>query len=177
MDRNGLIWTALAASNHLASFDRSKCGPIDRATAHTGRNCAEGWTLYPLPAPTFQGTDHGTDFYYYNYVDQFDTLGFGENVPIATGTGSDSLIALLPETGEAVTMRVPYPLNGFHPRGMDGRIDDPDAGWKGRGIYSSTASSTVWHDEDALAYENGQWRSIGKPNIVKFQIRPDPLAN
>ena len=33
-------------------------------------------------------------------------------------------------------MRVPYPM-GFHARGLDGRIDDPDAGWKGRGLWST----------------------------------------
>ena len=113
----------------------------------------------------------------YNWVDQFDTLGLGENVPIATGTGSDSLVALLPETGETVVMRVPYPLAGFHPRGLDGRIDDPDAGWKGRGVYSSTGADTVWHAEDGFAVENGEYRSVSKPILVKFQFRPHPLAN
>ena len=177
VDTNGLIWSALAASNHLASFDYTACGTSDAAARHSGQLCSEGWTLHPLPSPRFRGTRFGTDFYYYNYVDQFDTLGLGENVPIATGTGSDSLIALLPDTGEPVMMRVPYPIGGFHPRGMDGRIDDPDAGWKGRGIYSGTAADTVWHDEDNLVYEDGSWTGIGRPNIVKFQIRPNPLAN
>ena len=146
-------------------------------TVHEGRHCAEGWTLYPLPGPTFLGTNVRADYNYYNWVDQFNTLGLGENVPIATGTGSDSLIAFLPNTGEAVVMRVPYPLAGFHPRGMDGRIDDPNAGWKGRGVYSSTGADTVWHAEGGLAVENGEYRSVSKPILVKFQIRPHPLAN
>jgi hypothetical protein len=29
-----------------------------------------------------------------------------------------------------VSIRVPYPL-GFYAKGFDGRIDDPNAGWKG----------------------------------------------
>ena len=177
VDRNGVLWTALSGTNHLASFDRSRCGSLTGPEAHTGRHCAEGWTLHPLPGPTFQGTDVRADYNYYNWVDQFDTLGLGENVPIATGTGSDSLVALLPETGETVVMRVPYPLAGFHPRGLDGRIDDTDAGWKGRGVYSSTGSDTVWHAEDGSAVENGEYRSISKPILVKFQFRPHPLAN
>ncbi len=176
VDRDGVIWTALSGTNHLASFDRSKCGPLSGPAAHTGRHCAAGWTLHPLPGPTFKGTNVRADYNYYNWVDQFDTLGLGENVPIATGTGSDSLVALLPETGEAVVMRVPYPLAGFHPRGLDGRIDDPDAGWKGRGVYSSTGSDTVWHAEDGLALDNGEYRSVSKPVLVKFQLRPHPLA-
>ena len=177
VDRDGVIWTALAGSGHMASFDRRKCGVLTGPTAHSGQQCAEGWTLYPLPALRYKGTDTRADFYYYNWVDQFNTLGLGENVPIATGTISDSLIALLPETGERVVMRVPYPLGGFHPRGLDGRIDDPSAGWKGRGVYSSTGADTVWHTEGGLAEENGEFTSVSKPILVKFQIRPDPLAN
>ena len=176
VDRNGLIWTALSGTNHLASFDRTKCGPLSGPAAHEGRHCQEGWTLHPLPGPTFRGTDVRADYYYYNWVDQFNTLGLGENVPIATGTGSDSLVALLPETGETVVMRVPYPLAGFHPRGLDGRIDDPNAGWKGRGVYSSTGADTVWHAEGGLAADDGEYVSISKPILVKFQVRPHPLA-
>ena len=177
VDRNGIIWTALSGTNHLASFDRSKCGLLTGPRAHEGRHCKEGWRLHPLPGPTFKGTDVRADYNYYNWVDQFNTLGLGENVPIATGTGSDSLIALVPHTGEAVVMRVPYPLAGFHPRGMDGRIDDPSAGWKGRGVYSSTGADTVWHAEGGLAVENGEYTSISTPILVKFQIRPHPLGN
>ena len=177
VDRNGLIWTALSGTNHLASFDRTKCGSLVGPAAHQGRHCPEGWKLYPLPGPTFQGTDIRADYYYYNWVDQFNTLGLGVNVPIATGTGSDSLIALRPETGEAIVMRVPYPLGGFHPRGLDGRIDDPAGGWKGRGVFSSTGADTVWHAEGGLAVDNGEFVSVSKPILVKFQIRPHPLAD
>ena len=43
-------------------------------------------------------------------------------------------------------MRVPYPL-GFYSKGLDGRIDDPDAGWKGRGVWSSYNTMAMWHTE------------------------------
>ena len=56
------------------------------------------------------------DFHYYNWVDQFNTLGLGENVPIANGTGSDALLALLPDSGEWVTLRVPLPARLLHAR-------------------------------------------------------------
>ena len=175
IDRNGVIWTALSGSNHLASFDRRKCvGSLSGPESHLGRHCKEGWTLYPLPSPTFKGTNVRSDYYYYNWVDQFNTLGLGDNVPIATGTGSDSLIALV--NGKPVLMRVPYPLAGFHPRGLDGRIDDPNAGWKGRGIYSSTGADTVWHSENGLTIKDGKAYSTAMPILVKFQVRPDPLA-
>ena len=39
----------------------------------------------------------------YNWVDQFDTLGLGPDVP-TSGSGSDSILALLPETGEWVVL-------------------------------------------------------------------------
>ena len=106
------------------------------------------------------------DYHYYNWVDQFNTLGLGENVPIATGSTSDSLLALVPETGEWVIMRVPYPL-GFYSKGLDGRIDDPDAGWKGRGVWSSYNTMATWH------MEGGKGKLS---EIIRFQIRPDPLA-
>jgi hypothetical protein len=165
VDRHGVVWLALGGSASFASFDRRKCTVLNGPRAD-GRHCDEGWTFYPLPGVNYAGTTVGTDFYYYNYVDQFDTLGLGENTPIATGSNSDSLIALDPRTGRTVTLRVPYPL-GFYARGMDGRIDDPAAGWKGRGIYSAYGADAHWHIEGGPA-EPG--------NLVKFQIRPDPLA-
>ena len=168
VDRNGLIWTALSGSGHLASFDRSKCNVLNGPEA-TGQHCPEGWTLYPAPGPQMKGvTDPGSaDFHYYNWVDQFNTLGLGENVPIANGSGSDSLLALKPDSGEWVILRVPYP-QGFFSRGLDGRIDDPSAGWKGRGLWANYGSNFNWH------IEGGK----GTPSkIVHFQLRPDPLAN
>ena len=88
-------------------------------------------------------------------------------MPITTGTTSDALLALLPETGEWVTMRVPYPL-GFYSRGLDGRIDDPEAGWKGRGIWTTSGSRTPFHAE-------GGTERVAP--VFKFQVRPDPLAH
>ena len=167
VDRHGVIWTALSGSGHMASFDRSKCRVLNGPEA-TGQHCPEGWTLYPTPGPQMKGvTDSGSaDYHYYNWVDQFDTLGLGPNVPIAPGSGSDSLLALLPETGEWVVLRVPYPL-GFFARGLDGRIDDPDAGWKGRGLWANYGSNLNWH------IEGGKGR---RSSIIHFQLRPHPLA-
>ena len=167
VDRNGLIWTALSGSGHLASFDRSKCRVLNGPEA-TGQHCPEGWTLYPTPGPQMKGvTDSGSaDFHYYNWVDQFDTLGLGANVPIATGSGSDSLVALQPDSGEWVVLRVPYPL-GFFARGLDGRIDDPDGGWKGRGLWANYGSNVNWH------IEGGKGRHSA---VIQFQLRPHPLA-
>ena len=59
------------------------------------------------------------------------------------------MLALDPGTGEKTVLSVPDP-QGFFARGLDGRVDDPAAGWQGKGV---------------------------RPGIVKFTMRPDPLAN
>lgn len=165
IDRNNVAWVALG-SGHLASFDRRKCkGPLNGPNA-TGQHCPEGWTLYPTPGPNFKNvTDSGSaDSHYYDWVDQFDTLGLGPNTPIITGNGSDSLLALV--NGKFVVMRVPYPL-GFFAKGMDGRIDDSKAGWKGRGVWTTWGTRTPFHSETGKGTTS---------KVVHFQIRPNPLA-
>jgi hypothetical protein len=166
--RDGVIWTVLS-SGHFASFDRRKCkGPLNGPTA-TGQHCPEGWTLYRTPGPSFQGVEgYGSaDTNYYNWVDQFDTFGLGKDTPIATANDMDALEALDPKTGKFLVMRVPYPM-GFFAKSMDGRIDDPKAGWKGKGIWSTYATRTPWHIEGGKGTTS---------KAVKFQLRPDPLAN
>jgi hypothetical protein len=166
IDRNNVAWVALG-SGHLASFDRRKCkGPLNGPTA-TGQHCPEGWTLYQSPGPNFKNVkDSGSaDSHYYDWVDQFDTLGLGKNVPIATGNGSDSLLAL--QNGKWIVMRVPYPL-GFFAKGMDGRIDDPKAGWKGKGVWTTWGTRTPFHSETGKGTTS---------KVVHFQIRPNPLSD
>lgn len=167
VDRDGVIWTALSGSSHLASFDRRKCEVLKGPETLNGKHCPEGWALYQVPGPNLKGTDVRADFHYYNWVDQFNTLGLGDNIPIATGSGSDSMQALVPQTGQWVTLRVPYPL-GFFSRGVDGRIDDAAAGWKGRGLWANYGTNYPWHTEGGKGT---------KSKIVHFQLRPDPLAH
>ena len=50
---------------------------------------------------------------------------------------------------------------------VDGRIDDPAAGWKGRGLWTTSGDRTPW------LMEGGKG---SRPRAVHFQIRPDPLA-
>ena len=165
IDTQGVIWTPLA-SGHMASFDRRKCkGPLNGPTA-TGKHCPEGWTLYPLPGPQFEtvnepGSSEGS---YYTWVDQHNVIGLGKDVPMATGNNSDSLHVLI--DGKFVQLVVPYPM-GFFAKGLDGRIDDPNAGWKGRGLWSTYGNRTPFHNEGGKGT---------KPKVVKFQLRPDPLA-
>jgi hypothetical protein len=102
---------------------------------------------------------------YYTWVDQHDTLGLGANVPIATGNLFDGAHAWV--NGQFVTLRIPYPL-GFYAKSMEGRIDDPKAGWKGRGLWMAEGDRTPWHKEGGKG---------AKPIVVHFQVRPDPLVD
>ena len=165
VDRNGVFWAALA-SGHLASFDRRKCkGPLNGPTA-TGQHCPEGWTLYTEPLPQLKGvTDSGSaEASYFTWVDQFDTFGLGANVPINTGDASEALLAL--KDGKILAFRVPYPT-GFYTKWMDGRIDDPNGGWKGKGLWTTVSTRTPFHMETGRGTTS---------KVVKFQLRPDPLA-
>ena len=166
IDRNGVAWIALA-SGHMASFDRRKCkGPLNGPNA-TGQHCPEGWTLYTEPLPQMKGvTESGSaEASYYTWVDQFDVLGLGRNTPINTGNASEALLAL--KDGQFVILRVPYPT-GFYTKWMDGRIDDPGAGWKGRGIWTTISTRAPFHMETGKGTTS---------KVMKFQLRPNPLAD
>jgi hypothetical protein len=166
IDRNGVFWASYA-SGHLGSFDRRKCkGPLNGPDAATGRHCPEGWTLYRLPGPQFRDVqdDGSAEASYYVWVDWFNTLGLGNNVPIATGNTSDAYFALV--DGKFVTLRVPYPM-GFFPKWGEGRIDDAKAGWKGRALWATNSTRAPFHSEDGT-------KNLAR--VFKLQLRPDPLA-
>ena len=70
-------------------------------------------------------------------------------------------------SGEFVNLRMPYP-QGFFTKNVDGRIDDANAGWKGRGIWTTSGTRANFHSEGGKeAY----------PKVFKVQMRPDPLAH
>ena len=165
VDREGVYWAALA-SGHLASFDRRKCERPLNGPQATGQHCPEGWSFYREPLPQMRGAPEtgSAEGSYYTWVDQFNTLGLGEDVPINTGNGSEGLLVL--HDGEWVVLRVPYPL-GFYTKWVDGRIDDPNAGWKGRGLWASVSTRTPFHMEGGKGTTS---------KVVRFQLRPDPLA-
>jgi hypothetical protein len=165
VDRDGVAWVALA-SGHLGSFDRRKCkGPLNGPQA-TGQHCKEGWTFYAEPLPQLKGvTASGSaEGSYYTWVDQFDTFGLGRNTPINTGNLSEGLLAL--KDGKWVVLRVPYPL-GFFTKWIDGRIDDPNAGWKGKGLWATISTRAPFHMETGKGTTS---------KVLQFQLRPDPLA-
>jgi hypothetical protein len=91
-------------------------------------------------------------------------LGLGKDIPLATGNESESLLALV--DGKYLTFRVPYPM-GYYGKGLDGRIDDPKGGWKGKGLWATYATRAPFHAE-------GGKGTLSK--VVKFQVRPNPTS-
>jgi hypothetical protein len=164
IDKDGVLWGS-GSAGHLISFDRRKCkAPLNGPNA-TGNHCPDGWALHKYPGPGFEGFENtSAEASYYTWVDHHNTVGLGDNVPISTANLQDGFVGF--KDGRMILMRVPYPM-GFYAKGLDGRIDDPNAGWKGRGLWSTSGDRTPWLNE------------LGKgarPLAVHIQVRPDPLA-
>ena len=146
---DGTIWFG-TASGHLGRLDPK-----------TGR-----FTYWASPGPRLKGAGPSTgsaDFHYYIFVDRFDTLGLGRDRVYLTGANADALVAFDPATERFTTIRVPYPTGLYH-RGIDGRIDDAKAGWKGRGLWLN-------YGNDPMSFVETK---IGA--VVHVQFRPNPLA-
>jgi streptogramin lyase len=165
IDSKGVVWVSLG-SGDLGSFDRSKCkGPLNGPKA-TGDQCREGWSFYKYPGPGFAGIgDNSAEASYYTWVDQHDAVGLGKDVPISTGNENDGFDALV--NGKMIVLRIPYPM-GFYAKGLDARIDDPNAGWRGRGLWSAEGDRTPWLKEGGKG---------DRPIVVHIQVRPNPLAD
>jgi hypothetical protein len=164
IDSKGVAW-ASASSGHLVSFDRSKCkGPLNGPKA-TGNHCPEGWKFHQYPGPGFKGIgENSAESSYYTWVDQHNVFGLGNDIPMSTANLNDGLVAL--KDGKMIQLRIPYPLGSYF-KGFDGRIDDPNAGWKGRGLWTASGDRTPWLKEGGKGT---------RPLAVHFQIRPNPLA-
>jgi streptogramin lyase len=162
--KDGVLYGS-GSAGHLIAFDRKKCkAPLNGPKAD-GNHCPEGFTLHKYPGPGFDGFPNtSAEASYYTWVDHHNAVGLGENVPISTANLQDGFAALV--NGKMILMRVPYPM-GYYAKGLDARIDDPAAGWKGRGLWSSSGDRTPWLNE------------LGKgarPLAVHIQVRPNPLA-
>ena len=166
IDRNGVVWASLA-SGHLASFDRRKCKGRSTGRPRPASIAPRAGRSIACPDRSSKDvTDAGSaEASYYTWVDQFDTFGLGKNVPIATG----NLNELAARAGRRQVRQPARALSDGLLRQMDGRphrrserrLEGP--GRCGR----PTATRTMFHLEGGK--EN-------RPKVVKFQLRPDPLA-
>ena len=159
IDRNGVFWASFA-SGHLGAFDRRKCkGPLNGPQA-SGKHCPEGWTLYRFPGPQFRDVqdDGSAEASYYVWVDWFNALGLGENVPIATGNMSERTSRWSTESSS----RCACPTRrASSPSGPKGASTIRPRGWRGRGLWATYSTRAVFHSE-------GGTRS--RPRVVKFQL-------
>ena len=147
---DGNVWVSLGS------------GQLGRLDVKTGQ-----FKFWDTPGPKFKGTGKetgGTEFPYFLWVDQFNASGLGKDTVIVTGTTSDSMLIFDPKKETFTVFRVPYPLP-FYTRGLDGRIDDAKAGWKGRGLWMTYSSYLPKFTETRIG------------SVNHMQIRPNPLAN
>jgi hypothetical protein len=98
----------------IASFNRRKCqGPLNSPDAKKARNASRASrSIEPRTGLSVQ--------------------------PRRRWDQSDSLHSLV--SGQIVELRVPYPTE-FFAKDIDGRIDDPNAGWKRRGLWATTSGN------------------------------------
>jgi len=147
---DGNVWVSLGS------------GQLGRLDVKTGT-----WKFWDTPGPKFKDTGEetgSTEFPYFLWVDQFNASGLGKNTVIVTGTTSDSMLIFDPKKETFSVFRIPYPLP-YYTRGLDGRIDDAKAGWKGRGLWMTYSSYMPKFAETRIG------------SVSHMQIRPNPLAN
>jgi hypothetical protein len=104
-------------------------------------------------------------------MDVHNVLGLGADAPMYGSVNTDAFEVIQRSTKQFVTLRVPYPM-GFFPRSANGRVDDPQTGWKGKGLWASYSTYATWHIEGG----KGEGGPGVLPKAVKFQMRPNPLA-
>ncbi len=147
---DGNVWVSLGSG---------QLGRLDVKTGH--------FKFWDTPGPKFKGTGNetgSTEFPYFLWVDQFNASGLGKDTVIVTGTTSDSMLIFDPKKEMFTVFRVPFPLP-FYTRGLDGRIDDAKAGWKGRGLWMTYSSYLPKFTETRIG------------SVNHMQIRPNPLTN
>jgi hypothetical protein len=164
VDSNGVVWQSWRVSGQLIAFDRRKCKAVDRKA--DGQHCPEGWTIYRNTEPEYSNSPYHASEPYLNHLDSVDALGLGKDSPMYGSINTDSMEVFSSKTKQFVSLVVPYPM-GFFPRSATVRVDDPNTGWKGKGLWSSFATYATWHQEGGKGT---------LPKAVKFQMRPSPLA-
>ena len=166
IDSKGVVWVSLG-SGHLGSFDRRKCkGPLNGPKA-TGDHCPEGWTFYQYPGPGFEGIgENSAEASYYTWVDQHNTFGLGNDVPMSTGNLNDGLDRAQGRQDGHAARALSAGLLRQGLRRPHRRSRTP----AGRAAACGPPSG----DRTPWLKEGGKGT---KPMAVHFQIRPDPLAH
>lgn len=165
-DLQGRAWVGFS-SGQIGVFDRRKCKVLKGPTA-TGQHCPEGWTIFDLPVPKLGDTFATSDMAYSHWGDYSNVMGLGKDAHFFPLVNSNEIVALPEGSRDWVRFTVPYPL-GFYTRGLDFRMESPNADWRGKGMYATVTSRALTHQEGGLDHP-------GQQEYV-FQMRPDPLAH
>jgi hypothetical protein len=164
VDADGIVWQSWRVSGQFIAFDRRKCKAKD--TKADGQHGPEGWTIYRDNEPSYSNSPYHASEPYLNHLDSVDALGLGKDSPMYASINTDSVEVFSSKTRSFVPLRVPYPM-GYFARSATVRVDDPNAGWKGKALWSSFATYATSHQEGGKGT---------LPKVVKFQMRPNPLA-
>ena len=166
IDRNGVFWASLA-SGHLGELRPQQVqGPLNGPNA-TGKHCPEGWTLYRVARPAVQGREGRRQR-------RGELLHLGRPVQhVRAGRERadrhrqhERRATSRWSTASSSTCACPTRW-ASSPSGREGRIDDPNAGWKGRALWATYSTAPCSTSKAA--------RRTGRRSC-KFQLRPDPLA-
>ena len=111
VDHNGVVWQNWRVSGQFATFDRSKCDTTSDLTA-SGQSCPEGWTFYRKDDPTYTDSFYHANESYLAHMDHHDVLGLGEDSAMYGSVNTDAIEVFSSNTGQFVTLRVPYPRSG-----------------------------------------------------------------
>ena len=141
--------------------------PAQRPGGRHRQDCPEGWTLYKFPGPQFKGvTDPGSaEHAYYIWVDRYNTLGLGANVPIAIDqwrrVAARARRRQVRDPARALPDGLLHQERRRPHRRCECRLEGP-------GPVDDVRHRTVFHNEGGTA---------NSPKLYKLQMRPDPLAN
>ena len=142
-------------------------GP-QRADDRDGKHCPEGWTLYPLPGPQVRGRARARER-------RGELLHLGRPARHARPRQGhadrhrqrERVRCSRSRTARWSTSRARIRWAST-PRGSTAASTTRTRGWKGRGIWTTAGNRTPFHVEGGKG---------NLPKVVKFQLRPDPLAH
>ena len=126
----GVVWASLASGQHRQLRPQQ----VQRSAQRTERDrrpLPRGLVVLQVSGPGLRGHRRQQRGVRATTAGSTSTtpFGMGKDVPVSTANLMDGLVAL-GKDGKMVSLRVPYPM-GFYAKGLDGRIDDPNAGLEG----------------------------------------------
>ena len=129
----------------IASFDRRKCkGPLNGPGAETGEKCPRVFCSMPFPVLVSKATPGPKRI---RISCGWTSTTFWGLAPMCRSRPATNRMSTARAVGgQIIELRVPYPM-GFFAKGLEGRIDYPNAGWKGRELWATSGNRTPFHIE------------------------------